>query len=308
MNSRILMVGMLSSALFQSGSGYLQLESAPVEKTPTLLAQEGLSVFDLEVDRQGRVQNDSLLLGQPPFVDRSRLSLKDWRFAPTRHSPAHVNATFLYRAQTLLPDSNLTFDIPLPDSYRHLQSPFAIQITVPGYPAGALNGDTVVLQLGITAAGIAGEIRVIQDAPGLTEATIAAVRQWKFYVPPKLREFSRTAVVVIQFSTPELGIPAYTPHLGDEAALVSGAGVAARTGTEGTLLTDNPEYLIFRYGDSHWTLPYSMIRQIECAGTTHDPYLLSITFAGPGSVESVTFRLEETRSAFGSFNAFGAER
>ena len=70
----------------------------------------------------------------------------------------------------------------------------------------------VVLQLGITAAGIAGEIRVIQDAPGLTEATIAAVRQWKFYVPPKLREFSRTAVVVIQFSTPELGIPAYTPH------------------------------------------------------------------------------------------------
>ena len=60
MNSRILMVGMLSSALFQSGSGYLQLESAPVEKTPTLLAQEGLSVFDLEVDRQGRVQNESL--------------------------------------------------------------------------------------------------------------------------------------------------------------------------------------------------------------------------------------------------------
>jgi len=40
MNSRILMVGMLSSALLQSGSGYLQLESAPVEKAPTLLAQE----------------------------------------------------------------------------------------------------------------------------------------------------------------------------------------------------------------------------------------------------------------------------
>jgi len=50
MNSRILMVGLLSSALLRSGSGYLQLESAPVEKAPTLLAQEGLSVFDLEAD------------------------------------------------------------------------------------------------------------------------------------------------------------------------------------------------------------------------------------------------------------------
>lgn len=292
MNSRILMVWMLSSALLQSGSGYLQLESAPVEKAPTLLAQEGLSVFDLEVDRRGRVQDESLLLGQPPFVERSRLSMKDWSFAPNSHSPAHINATFLYRPQTTLPDSKLTFDIPLPGEYRRLQSPFAIQITVPGYPADALYGDTVVLQLGITATGSVAQIRVIQDAPGLTNATIAAVRYWKFYVPPKLQEFSRTAVVVVQFATPKLGIPASLQQKSDQAALVSGAGVAAQIGAEGTLLTDDPDYVIFSYGESHWTLPYPMIRQIECA-ETHDGYLLTIMFAGAGSTESVTFRLEE---------------
>src|SRR5262245_51475770 len=174
----------------------LQLEVAPVDVTPADFAKTNIAMFDLRVDTQGRVEENHLLSGQPPLNEGSRLSFGEWQFTEPSLTGAHVNATFLVKPQLSFTAPAAVLDVPLPDSYPKLQSPFPVRIVDPSYPIDGLISGAVVTQLDLDTAGRVHQVRVIQGSPRLTEAAVDAVRHWMFFVPPGLDALSRTAIVV----------------------------------------------------------------------------------------------------------------
>jgi TonB family protein len=286
------MATLLAMMFVQASRTYIPLESAPTYPPPAHFSEVGFSVFDLKLNSDGTVAKDELLRGQAQFVDRSRLAFHDWRFMKAIHDDIHVNAIFLYKPQSNLPDSRFTLNLPPPET--ELQSPFPIKVVDPGFPLNGVSGGEVVLQVGLDSTGSVSNINVIQSAPTLTEAAVAAVHEWKFQIPSAADELSRTAVIVMYFDAPttNAGEVGPTEPKEDQAIFVAGDAAPIPAGTSGTLLTGDPQSLTFRYGDSHWTLPYLWISQIQYADNLPEGDLVILTVSEPGQKPgTVTFRL-----------------
>jgi len=291
------MIPLLTAAilgiLIQSPMPYLRLQVAPTESGPAKFAQVGLAVFDVCVNEGGSVVNDVPLYGQPPFIERSHLSINEWQFKPGTKDGAHINAIFLYKPTLNLPDLPSVLDVPLPDSYEELRSPFPVTIFDPGYPIEGASDGAVVMQVIITPEGGVGDIQVLNAVPTLTNAAVTAVRRWKFYLPLNRDRLSQTAVVAIYFNEPKLSAPPPdgVPTAVDIATLVSGTALAAPIGAEGTVRTDDPSGLVFVYGNSHWVVPAALISRIELVELPSQQNLIKITFSGAQNEEMVTFSL-----------------
>src|SRR5215471_860139 len=103
MNWSALFGVLLAFALSQNTTSFVRLQVAPTQPPPPKFTQVGVSIFDLQIGHGGAVDNDSLLYGQPPFIERSRLSFGAWRFEEAAKECTNVNATFLYQPQLDLP-------------------------------------------------------------------------------------------------------------------------------------------------------------------------------------------------------------
>jgi hypothetical protein len=292
MNASLFAAAVLASIFLQNSGSHLHLLTAPTEKSPVKLTQVGIAVFDLQLDGGGRFDSEKLLYGETPFIEHSRLSMKQWTFSEPRREGTHVGAMFLYQPKSDLPDARFVFDIPVPEDAPQLQVPFPTRIVDPGHPANLYSGN-LVLQLGIDSMGRVGNIEVIQGPPSLSDSAVAALRDWRFYVPPNLDEFARIAIVTIYVQQPELNIGPAEPSRGEPAKLVGGTAAFAPIGSEGFLATDNALELVFDYGSSHWVLPYSLMTTIEYVDSNSgSDSLLKVTFSGPGNKpETITFRL-----------------
>jgi TonB family protein len=289
----VVKIATLIAALSAQASGaYLPLESAPIYAAPPHFSQIGLIVFDLKLNADGSVAQDELLRGQAQFVERSRLAFQHWRFMKPPHADTHVNAIFLYKPQLDLPDSRFNLNVPLPE--RELPSPFPVKVIDPGFPRDGVSGGEVVLQVGLGPDGSVSKVSVIRPAATLTEAALAAVREWKFAVPAGADELSRTAVVVMYFEPPTMNTTDVSP-IGPkelEAIFLSGDGTPMPAGTSGTLQIGNDQSLTFLYSDSHWTLPYSWISQIQYVDSLPEGDLVILTVSEPGQKpQTLTFQL-----------------
>jgi hypothetical protein len=274
---------------------YLQLETASKEPAPARITEVGLAVFDLEVNSDGRVVNDSTIQGGIPFIERSRLAFNDWRFIQTSRNAVHVNATFLYKPRLDLPDSRSAFNIPRPEAKQQIQSPVPVKIVDPGYPAGGMSGGEVILQSGLDPDGSVRSISVIDGPPMLAEVAVKAARQWKFDVTGDLDPLSRTSVIVMYFEAPktEAADTSSAEDLEREAVFVSGESQGIPAGSAGVLSAGDAATMVFRYGDSHWTLPYLWITEMKYNDSRPGGDLLSITFSETANQkQTVTFRLD----------------
>jgi len=283
----------LGAVLLQSPD-YVRLKAAPIAESPSGFVQRGLAIFDVQVSEAGDVVEDVSLYGHAPFTDRSRVSLKDWSFAMPSGTDAHVNVTFLYKPKPGLPDLPLQMDLPLPDSPRPLASPYPTRILIPAFPNRGLYGGTVVLQAGIDLNGCVKYVGVISGPETLLESAVSAMRKWRFHVPDGLEPASRTAIVAVDFQTPEFGIPRTDDFPGEsreQAVLVSGTAPSVPVGEQGILEAGNPDGLDFRYGDSHWLVPYSLITGIDYNESAQDQQLLTIAYSGAEGEQIIIFRL-----------------
>lgn len=166
----------------------------------------GLAVFELQIDKTGKIANDNLIMGEPPLVERSRLSFIDWSFRRAAQEPdsIYAGATFLYKPQSGSWYKPYSFDVPLPDGYaKKSRAALPVRVTDPGYPAGASSEGAVIVQVALSNTGKTGKINVVSGPDDLRPATVKAVRNWRFFVPRATSVSARTAVVVIFFMRPK---------------------------------------------------------------------------------------------------------
>lgn len=280
--------------LMPPDNGYLRLMTASTVPAPAKMAQTGLAIFDLEVNADGSIGGKSLLQGDTPFVQRSRLALDGWRFVSTPKNSVHVNATFLYKPQLELQDSRSSLNLPRTDTPEHLTSPLPIRIVDPGYPPGGMSGGQVVLQTGLDTDGTVRSISVIQGPPALANIALGAARQWKFDMPADLDPLSRTAVIAMIFEPPKTEVSDNSSAAGveREAVFVDGQASGVPAETSGILATGNGESLDFRYGDSHWTMPYAWISEMKYDDSRPGGDLVTIAFSeNGGHPQTITFRM-----------------
>jgi TonB family protein len=252
----------------------------------------GMAVFDITVDARGVIAHHTPVFGQPPFIEPARVAFDEWQFRQGLRHDVHVNATFLFKPQLELPDSASVLSIPPPAALDRLASPFPLTVVVPGYPMNGMSGGPVTMQAGILPDGTVRDIRVLREATALTAAAVAALRAWRFFVPPQLDADSRTAVVTIYFQAPRLNTaapnPASTPP--PPAVLESATSVTVPVGRTGNLEVGDPIGLNFVDADSNWVLPYASISAIKyIAGPAQSR--LMITFSGARNEDTVTFTL-----------------
>lgn len=274
---------------------YLRLETASSRPAPARITAAGLAVFDVEVNSAGEVVDQSIIQGGIQFIDRSRLAIGNWRFMETPQKSVHVNATFLYKPQLALPDSRSAIDIPLTEAKQCMTSPIPIRIVDPGYPEGGMSGGEVILQSGLDPDGSVRSLSVIGGPPMLAQVAMKAARQWKYDVPPDLDPLSRTSVIVMYFEPPksEVGITSSAEGFEREAVFAGGQTRGITAGSSGVLSAGDTINLVFRFGDSHWTLPYAWITEMKYDDTQPGGDLLSISYSEmPNQKRIVTFRLD----------------
>jgi len=274
---------------------YPRLNLAPTEKPPAKITEPGLTIFDLQVNAAGRVVEESVLVGRPPFIERARRAFEDWQFQDRSGPDAHVNATVIYQPKLGVPDSPNSMDVPLPTaSDENLKSPFPIHVVMPAFPLNGMFGGTVVMQAGLETDGAVRYVHVLSGPPSLLESAVASIQKWRFHVPREIEPLSRSAVVVLYFQSPEFGTSTTDnpPEIAAaDAALIRGTPPVAPVGQQGEL-TAGPDALVFQYGNSHWLIPYPSITNIGYSSIpASEDHVFTVTYSGVEGEQTATFRV-----------------
>ncbi len=195
---------LLSISLLQDGAA-IRLDEAGSPQFPDGIEGPELAVvvFEIQIGADGTVIGDDLIQGLPEYVERSRHALKDWTFVgiDPESAPIPASVVFLYRPRPDLPVAPMVFDAALPDAFdeKHL-SPFPTTVVDPGYPVSAFGEGAVILQVAPNEKGKVENVDVIAGVPSLSEATVAAVRNWEFHVPSGSRP--NISVIVTVYRKP----------------------------------------------------------------------------------------------------------
>ena len=108
-----------------------------------------------------------------------------------------MKTTFAILLCLLLPSPTLSAKEPKTSS--DFQPPQVISTVEPSYPANAVSGGTVVLNVTIGSNGEIEDVQVLKAAGGFTQEAIETVRKWKFR-PAQLNGKQLTASVPVVFS------------------------------------------------------------------------------------------------------------
>lgn len=200
---------------------------------PAMAVGGGQVLLEVEVSSDGRVTAITPLRTTPPFTERVIDAVRDWQFVPAADVPPeprragepsqlHPVASKVLVAAVFRPPA---LNGPtLGEAARDTSSgsddtPFPLNMTMPAYPASALNGGVVLLEARIDPTGAVADVAVIRSAPPFDDAAQKAARQWTFR-PSRVRGVSVSTFVYIAFGFP---VPIGTAPRGE---LVEAAGVS----------------------------------------------------------------------------------
>ncbi len=153
---------------------------APVSITtppyPPQAVSGGTVVAELQL-LAGSPQKVKILSGQEPFVSSTRSALARWRFAET--SPgARVLVVVCYRGPNMFAMGTTAQEVDPGDRDKLL--PYPTAVNEPAYPPNSPGEGSVVLDLEIGADGSISDVQTVKGAGSQADASIAAVRSWKF--------------------------------------------------------------------------------------------------------------------------------
>jgi TonB family protein len=182
--------------------------------------RQGAVVLHVKIGEDGKVQDLSVVSGDPDFAAAATQAVKKWSFQPYLVDGKPTEAE-----QRVTVNFTLPIDAPPPDSSQTLSDddfnkgvdarvaagsllrlltgpgvtpPKAIHTTDPDYSQEAKDArvqGTVVLRIILEADGVPGEIHVSRSmGHGLDEKAIEAVRRWKF--APATKDGKPVAVVI----------------------------------------------------------------------------------------------------------------
>ncbi|HYK90052.1 MAG TPA: energy transducer TonB [Acidobacteriota bacterium] len=166
----------------------------------------GTAVFAVQFDA-GSVRNITTLFGQEPFLSSGKQDLTEWKFAPGDSGKALV--VICYRRPELFPVGGTTQDLSPSEVMSDL--PFPKEVVEPAYPPNTVVQGGVVLLLEVAKDGSIGRIEPVKQLGPLTQASIQAVKEWKFEPASdrKGNAVSSQVYAVLVFRTP-LFVPTRT--------------------------------------------------------------------------------------------------
>jgi TonB family protein len=171
----------------------------PAPQVPVMAVAGGEVVLEVAVGRDGAVTGTKALRTTPPFTDALIAAVRRWRFDPARDivtpdagAPADLTTSTpmastvlvigLFRPPGLF---NVTLGEPPKAVAQASPDAPALQsgLTLPVYPAQALNDGVVLLELQLRADGGVERTTVLQSAPPFDQPALEAVRGLSFRAP-----------------------------------------------------------------------------------------------------------------------------
>ena len=189
--------------------------SGPVPAQPLRVTTGGQVILDVHVNADGVVDGMETLRRTPPYTNALRTAVAQWSFDPARQGETAVPARVLVVAVYLPPrlEGEQGPGTPPEDVAEAPPSePFPIRIEAPSYPARAVGGGTVLLEVVVGADGAVGGATVAAGEPPFSSVALEAVRGWRFR-PASLGGTPVAAVidVVVSFPEPVLAVPPEQP-------------------------------------------------------------------------------------------------
>jgi outer membrane biosynthesis protein TonB len=164
----------------------------------------GLVSLAVNVNAGGQVENEQVVRGISGLTGVAMNAVGTWTFSPGKLDgvavPSTINVQVIFNPGTLqdqnlpLPEAALAAP-PLPEGYV---PPQMAQVSYAVYPANRVGTGTVVLSLMINKFSLVKEVTPIRSVPSLTEAAIAAVKNWTVN-PATLNEKKLKANVIVAF-------------------------------------------------------------------------------------------------------------
>jgi Gram-negative bacterial TonB protein C-terminal len=164
----------------------------------------GVVSLAVNVNAGGQVDSEQVVRGVSSLTGVAMNAVGTWSFSPGKLDgvavPSTINVQVIFNPGTLqdqnlpLPEGALVAP-PLPQGYV---PPQMAQVSYAVYPANSVGTGTVVLSLVINKFSLVKEVTPIRSVPSLTEAAIAAVKNWTVN-PATLNEKKLKANVIVAF-------------------------------------------------------------------------------------------------------------
>jgi TonB family protein len=171
---------------------------------PVNSVASGLVSLTLIVTETGQVQNVQVARGIPSLNAPAINAVNTWSFAPGKLDgvavPSTINVQVIFNPG-MLQDQNLPLEPgalvtpALPAGYA---PPQMAQASYAIYPANSVATGTVVLGLLVNKFSLVKNATTIRSVPSLTEAALAAVKNWTIN-PATLGDKKLSATVVVAF-------------------------------------------------------------------------------------------------------------
>jgi Gram-negative bacterial TonB protein C-terminal len=164
----------------------------------------GLVSLAANLSAGGQVENEQVVRGISALTGVAMNAVGSWTFSPGQLDgvgvPSTINVQVIFNPGTLqdqnlpLPEAALVAP-PLPVGYV---PPQMAQVSNAVYPTNSVGTGTVVLSLVINKFSLVKAVTPIRSVPSLTEAAIAAVKNWTVN-PATLNEKKLKANVIVAF-------------------------------------------------------------------------------------------------------------
>ena len=160
----------------------------------------GEVILDAVVDHEGRLGDVSVVHGDPPFLDKAQDAVQSWSFRPAhiegKDVEARVGVVFEFAEPYLPSPKSRTHTYPEPQDVND-RAPVPTDTVEPEYPVRTVAEDSVVVLGRIDAEGQLTSTELIRDVPPFSDATLAAMRQWRFAPGKQAGEPVESAIVVV---------------------------------------------------------------------------------------------------------------
>jgi Trypsin-like peptidase domain len=198
-------VAQASASLPESdGPVPLSLVAAPL---PSQALQGGHVVLDALVNREGQLDDISVVHGAPPFLDQVLSAVHTWSFVSPRASAegtqARLGIVFQFAPPGFSQGKSTELQSAVPSESGADRAALPILITETESLASSNADAGVILSARIDARGRLGTMDVLRDPESLAHSVIAAVRRWQFAAATCRRSSCDSTVIIVVIPRPE---------------------------------------------------------------------------------------------------------
>jgi TonB family protein len=192
-----------SARIFRSA----EVVSASQIEIPVNSVANGIVELNLTIGEAGNVEDVHVARPLVSATDEAVRSVKTWKFSPAtmRGKPVESRLTvFVVFCPLAIPTPDLPLTMIAGDAIpvAYILPSVSPEVTEAKYPPDGIArtvGGTVILRVLVGADGQPGLVRVVKDAPSMTESARIAVAGWKFS-PAQVNGKPAISGVVVAFA------------------------------------------------------------------------------------------------------------